>query len=280
MGVVNVSVAGCKIELFDKDELRGVRQDRPGVDDRHHQGVRREPLRAPGRDGEAGPEDGRHQGHPAAPGGVEHRRQGVAGEGEGRLRQPAQGPGPQARGGAAARRRTRARGPEGRLRGHERDHRRAAEDRSPPRTSSRRPGARPAPTACTSPRKATASWASGTGRRWLVAPGPQGRRAEAARKARADADDVLQPDLPAELPARQAGAGRDGGRAGAQGRLAVAGGQAAAVPRTGGRVGAVARGGVVHVPLGGHGVGEQGRRGDLAAPPAQRPRPRATRRRS
>ena len=54
----------------------------------------------------------------------------------------------------------------------------------------------------------------------------------------------------------------------------MAGGQAAAVPRAGGRVGAVARGGVVPVPLGGHGVGEQGRRGDLAAPPAQRPRPR------
>ena len=54
----------------------------------------------------------------------------------------------------------------------------------------------------------------------------------------------------------------------------MAGGQAAAVPRAGGRVGAVARGGVVPVPLGGHGVGEQGRRGDLAAPPAERPRPR------
>ena len=32
----------------------------------------------------------------------------------------------------------------------------------------------------------------------------------------ADADDVLQPDFPAELPARQTGAGRDGGRAGAR----------------------------------------------------------------
>ena len=108
-------------------EPRGVRQDGPGVDDQHHQGVRRQPLRAPGRDGEAGPEDGRHQGHPAAPGGVEHRRQAVAREGEGRLRQPDQGPGPQARVRAAAGGRTRARGPEGRLRGHERDHRRAAE---------------------------------------------------------------------------------------------------------------------------------------------------------
>ena len=112
------------------------------------------------------------------------------------------------------------------------------------------------------------------GEKMLVAPGLQGRRDRRSPKSRADADDVLQPDLPAELPARPAGPGRDGGCAGAQGRLAVAGGQAAAVPRTGGRVGAVARGGVVHVPLGGHGVGEQGRRGDLAAPPAERPRPR------
>ena len=38
--------------------------------------------------------------------------------------------------------------------------------------------------------------------------------------------------------------------------------------------GALARGRVEPVPVGGHGVGEQGRRGDLAAPPAQRPRPR------
>ena len=36
IGVVNVAVAGCKIELFDKDTYRGLRRHRPGVDDQHH----------------------------------------------------------------------------------------------------------------------------------------------------------------------------------------------------------------------------------------------------
>jgi hypothetical protein len=37
IGVVNVAVAGCKIELFDKGYLSGLRLYRSRVDDQHHQ---------------------------------------------------------------------------------------------------------------------------------------------------------------------------------------------------------------------------------------------------
>ena len=81
VGVVNVAVAGCKIELFDKDDLPGVCGDRRLVDDQHHHAVRRESLSAPGGHGQTGAAEGRHQGHPAAPGRIQHERHALAEQG-------------------------------------------------------------------------------------------------------------------------------------------------------------------------------------------------------
>ena len=47
VGVVNVSVAGCKIEMFDKDHYTCLCGDSPVLDEGHHRGLRRRPLSAP-----------------------------------------------------------------------------------------------------------------------------------------------------------------------------------------------------------------------------------------
>src|SRR5208337_4752854 len=83
------------------------------------------------------------------------------------------------------------------------------------------------------------------------------------------ADDVLQSDFAAELSGRPVGTRCGSRRAGPREGFSVAGGQAGAVSRVGGCVCALARGGLVYVPLGGHGLGVQGRRGDLAISSAE-----------